>query len=190
MNEPTCFARSSIALHNFSCVVLPKPASSESRPLTGDPYGYQAFDDFLEDEGSTDELPNIVGDINDFEAQGKYLKTNCELPNLRDCLARTDAMFEFLVQRWPDLSQMPTWAIENATRTWPARWKRVAIVEIPRQAGIPERDRSAEPMTPMTRLPTFRLSRARRGSGFSGCSRARAARIARAACVASVTDSK
>jgi hypothetical protein len=53
---------------------------------------------------------------------------------------------EFLVQRWPDLSQMPTWAIENATRTWPAPWVRVAIIEVLQQCRIADRDAEAERM--------------------------------------------
>jgi hypothetical protein len=55
--------------------------------------------------------------------------------------------YEFLVQRWPDLRHLPTWAIEDGTRTWPARWERVADIEI-----LPVRDldasvTEAEPMT-------------------------------------------
>ncbi len=46
------------------------------------------------------------------------------------------ATLEFLVQRWPDLSRLPVWAIENATRRWEGRWERVARIEIP--AGQPE----------------------------------------------------
>jgi hypothetical protein len=62
-------------------------------------------------------------------------------------LARTSVTFEFLVQRWPDLGQLPTWAIENATRTWPAPWVRVATIDVLRQENIAARDREAERMT-------------------------------------------
>jgi Catalase len=53
---------------------------------------------------------------------------------------------EFLVQRWPDLDSMPGWAIENATRTWPAPWARIATIEIAQQCSIPARDDRAERM--------------------------------------------
>ena len=41
------------------------------------------------------------------------------------------ATLEFLVQRWPDLSKLPIWAIENGTRRWEGKWERVARIEIP-----------------------------------------------------------
>ncbi len=41
------------------------------------------------------------------------------------------ATLEFLVQRWPDLSKLPVWAIENGTRRWEAKWERVARIVIP-----------------------------------------------------------
>ena len=41
------------------------------------------------------------------------------------------ATLEFLVQRWPDLSKLPVWAIENGTRRWEGKWERVARIEIP-----------------------------------------------------------
>jgi hypothetical protein len=62
-------------------------------------------------------------------------------------LARDSFAFEFMVQRWPDLGQLPPWAIENATRTWPAPWTRVGVLEIPSQGRIPDRDAAAERMT-------------------------------------------
>ena len=62
-------------------------------------------------------------------------------------LADGSVTYEFLVQRWPDLSRMPTWAIEDATRTWPAPWVKVATIEILQQSGIAERAAEAEPMT-------------------------------------------
>jgi hypothetical protein len=70
---------------------------------------------------------------------------------LRNALASDLAIgpvtYEFLVQRWPDLSHMPTWAIEDATRTWPAPWLRVATIEVLQQYGIAGRDAAAERMT-------------------------------------------
>jgi len=70
---------------------------------------------------------------------------------LRSALVRDLAIgpvtYEFLVQRWPDLSRLPTWAIEDATRTWPAPWVRVATIEIGQQCRIPERAAQAERMT-------------------------------------------
>ena len=62
-------------------------------------------------------------------------------------LADGSVTFEFLVQRWPDLSRMPTWAIEDATRSWPGPWARVATLEILQQCGIAERAAEAERMT-------------------------------------------
>lgn len=62
-------------------------------------------------------------------------------------LADDPVTFEFLVQRWPDLSRMPTWAIEDATRHWPAPWFRVATIEVVQQSGIAERAAEAERMT-------------------------------------------
>jgi hypothetical protein len=70
-------------------------------------------------------------------------------------LARAPFTFEFLVQRWPDLSQLPVWAIENATRRWTAPWVRVATIEISQQHDIHEHDATAERMsfTPWRALP-------------------------------------
>ncbi len=78
---------------------------------------------------------------------------------LRDSLARDLARgpvtLEFLVQRWPDLSQLPVWAIEDATRRWTAPWVRVATIEVDEQHDIHERDAQAEQMTftPWRALP-------------------------------------
>lgn len=49
---------------------------------------------------------------------------------LRD-LQNGPATLEFLVQCWPDLSDLPVWAVENATRRWSAPWERVGRIEIP-----------------------------------------------------------
>jgi len=62
-------------------------------------------------------------------------------------LAAGPVAFEFFVQRWPDLSTLPTWAIEDASRTWPAPWVKVATIEILQQCGIADRDAEAERMT-------------------------------------------
>ena len=73
-----------------------------------------------------------------------------EFNALRDSLARDLAhgsvTLEFLVQRWPDLSTLPVWAIEDATRVWNAPWIKVATIEVHQQADIPSRDRQAEQM--------------------------------------------
>jgi hypothetical protein len=70
-------------------------------------------------------------------------------------LARAPFTFEFLVQRWPDLSQLPVWAIENATRRWTAPWVPVATIVIHQQNAIHKRDVEAERMafTPWRALP-------------------------------------
>jgi len=65
---------------------------------------------------------------------------------IRD-LAAGPVTFEFFIQRWPDLGNLPTWAIEDASRTWPAPWTKVATIEIPQQCGIADRDAEAERMT-------------------------------------------
>jgi hypothetical protein len=62
------------------------------------------------------------------------------------------------VQRWPDLSKLPVWAIENATRRWEGRWVRVARIVIPEgqhDVGTEENLRKAERMnfTPWRVLP-------------------------------------
>jgi hypothetical protein len=55
--------------------------------------------------------------------------------SLQRDLRNEEATLEFLVQRWPDLSKLPVWAIENATRRWNGPWVRVARIEIPRRVG-------------------------------------------------------
>jgi hypothetical protein len=65
---------------------------------------------------------------------------------MRD-LAAGQVTFEFLIQRWPDLGTLPTWAIEDASRTWPAPWVKVATIEILQQCDIADRDAEAERMT-------------------------------------------
>jgi hypothetical protein len=59
-------------------------------------------------------------------------------------LADNSVTLEFLVQRWPDLTWLPVWAIEDATRRWSAQWKKVATIEVARQTDIPSRDAEAE----------------------------------------------
>ena len=80
-----------------------------------------------------------------------FIKWAPKLPGydvLREALIRDlgnePVTLEFLVQRWPDLSRMPVWAIEDATRRWDAPWERVATIEIPRQHDIPSHDAEAE----------------------------------------------
>jgi len=68
------------------------------------------------------------------------------------------ATLEFLVQRWPDLSRLPVWAIENATRRWEGTWVRVARIVIPRgqdEVGKKDNLAVAERMnfTPWRALP-------------------------------------
>ncbi len=64
-------------------------------------------------------------------------------------LERGPVTFEFLVQRWPDLRELPGWAIEDATRTWPAPWVRVATIVMPPQtaSAVAARSTEAERMT-------------------------------------------
>ena len=72
---------------------------------------------------------------------------------LRDGLVRDlehgPVEHDFLVQRWPDLANLPVWAIEDATRPWTAPWTRVARIRIARQTEkeISGRDARAERMT-------------------------------------------
>jgi hypothetical protein len=65
---------------------------------------------------------------------------------IRD-LAASAVTFELFVQRWSDLGNLPRWAIEDASKTWPAPWVKIATIEILRQCGIAERDAEAERMT-------------------------------------------
>jgi hypothetical protein len=48
----------------------------------------------------------VAGDINDFAQFGKYLKTDWDFPTLKECLAKTDAMFEALSRFHPNLYVM------------------------------------------------------------------------------------
>ena len=67
--------------------------------------------------------------------------------SLERALKKESVTLEFLVQRWPDLSRLPVWAIENATRRWSAPWERVATIEIHQQDDIRDRDKEAERIT-------------------------------------------
>jgi hypothetical protein len=66
----------------------------------------------------------------------------------REALARELASrpytFDFLIQRWPDLSELPVWAIEDATKRWTAPWVRAATITIHQQDDIASRDKRAE----------------------------------------------
>jgi hypothetical protein len=70
---------------------------------------------------------------------------------LRDSLARDlkneSVKMDFLIQRWPDLSQLPVWAIEDPTRRWTAPWVNVATIEFHQQMDIRSRDAKAEHMS-------------------------------------------
>jgi hypothetical protein len=70
---------------------------------------------------------------------------------LRDSMARDLAQqsvtLELLVQRWSDLSHLPVWAIENATRRWAGPWVKVATLAIHQQTDIRDRDAHAEHMS-------------------------------------------
>jgi hypothetical protein len=70
---------------------------------------------------------------------------------LRDSLARDlkekFVKLDFLIQRWPDLSQLPVWAIEDPTRPWTAPWVKAATIYIYRQTDIRARDQQAEHMS-------------------------------------------
>lgn len=92
-------------------------------------------------------LRQLLGVLAKFTSLPKSIPEDACRRALIGDLASGPVTFEFLVQRWPDLSQMPTWAIENATRTWPARWVKVATIEILQQDKIAERDAQAERMT-------------------------------------------
>jgi hypothetical protein len=59
-------------------------------------------------------------------------------------LRRGDVRYELLVQRWPDLSALPVWAIEDARRAWPLPWVRVATIVIPQVADASARNQEAE----------------------------------------------
>ena len=61
-------------------------------------------------------------------------------------LGNGPATLDFLVQRWPDLSTLPEWAVEDATRRWPHPWVRAARIVIPphSEPEICARDADAE----------------------------------------------
>jgi hypothetical protein len=80
---------------------------------------------------------------------GSYLSKKVPGFNaLRDSLARdlreTFVKLDFLIQRWPDLSDLPLWAIEDPTRPWTAPWLKAATIYIYRQTDIRTRDEQAE----------------------------------------------
>jgi hypothetical protein len=56
---------------------------------------------------------------------------------LRDALHRDlvgdHVTLEFHVQRWPDLSRLPVWAIEDPRRRWDAPWEKVATIVVLQQ---------------------------------------------------------
>jgi hypothetical protein len=56
---------------------------------------------------------------------------------LRDALHRDlvhdHVTLEFFVQRWPDLSRLPVWAIEDPRRRWDAPWLKVATIVVSQQ---------------------------------------------------------
>lgn len=56
---------------------------------------------------------------------------------LRDALHRDlvgdHVTLEFYVQRWPDLSRLPVWAIEDPRRRWDAPWEKVATIVVLQQ---------------------------------------------------------
>jgi len=66
---------------------------------------------------------------------------------LRDALKRDLAddhvTLEFLVQRWPDLSRLPVWAIEDPRRRWNAPWVKVATIVVPQQNDATSEQRLA-----------------------------------------------
>jgi hypothetical protein len=81
--------------------------------------------------------PKALQRIPGFDALRKSLEID---------LAERPVMLEFLVQRWPDLSTLPEWAIEDASRVWDLPWTRVATIEVHRQTDIRDRDKTAEHM--------------------------------------------
>jgi hypothetical protein len=65
---------------------------------------------------------------------------------LRDALQRDltlDVTLEFYVQRWPDLSRLPVWAIEDPRRRWGAPWVKVATIVVPPQDDATSEERLA-----------------------------------------------
>jgi len=85
---------------------------------------------------------------------------------IRD-LERGPVTLELLIQRWPDLSRLPVWAIENATRKWTAPWVKAATIVVHQQNDIPTRDAKAERMSltpwrvPEVHQPLGSINRAR-----------------------------
>jgi hypothetical protein len=78
---------------------------------------------------------------------GRWIPADALKTALVHDLAAGSVTFELLAQRWPDLANLPTWAIEDATRTWPAPWVRVATIDIFQLYEIVDRDAEAERMT-------------------------------------------
>src|SRR4029450_10562266 len=66
---------------------------------------------------------------------------------LRDALQRDlsgdHVILEFHVQRWPDLSRLPVWAIEDPRRRWGAPWLKVATVVVEQQDDATSEERLA-----------------------------------------------
>jgi hypothetical protein len=86
--------------------------------------------------------------------------------SLRRDLASGPATLEFLVQRWPDLSNLPVWAIENATRRWSAPWDRLATIQIASGGDYSDDEAERIAFNPWRVLPEHQpagsISRARR----------------------------
>jgi hypothetical protein len=110
----------------------------------------------------------LIGFVADVNPSARWIPgRNALRTALIDDLATAPAEYEFLVQRWPDLGQLPRWAIEDATRVWQEPWIRIATITIDRQDDIPAHDERAETMalTPWRALaehqPLGSINRAR-----------------------------
>jgi hypothetical protein len=81
---------------------------------------------------------DIVGSMPGYDAMRGSLA--------RDLMA-THVKLDFLVEKWPDLSKLPAWAIEDPTWRWSAPWVKVATIDVDQQTDIASRDGVAERMS-------------------------------------------
>lgn len=82
-----------------------------------------------------DELPwrNVLGDVLVCELSPPQPSARSRVTSPVEGRHDAAVILGLYVQRWRDAARLPTWAIEDATRTWPDPYQRVASIEVPFQ---------------------------------------------------------